>query len=522
MSFQILIPAAGVGSRLFQETLYVNKALVQIDFKPIISHIIDKFPEDCQFIIPVGYKGSDLVDYIDIAHSDRDIIFETINPYEGPGSGLGFSMSQVMKYIDGPFVFSSCDTLVNGNIPKPDENWIGYSEINNPSDYRTIDIINDKAAALNEKLLSKSKNAYIGLAGILDFKQFKDIIEENEHEFLLKGESYPISKMIKKFKPLNYEWRDTGNVAGLNKTRKEFKDISKNKINILEKENEKIWFINNKVIKFSSDSKFIRNRIDRQKILKDFTPKIIDEKLHMYSYSYQDGEVLSNCLDLNNFKNLMKNLEYFWKKVSLNPNEYNLFVNSCTEFYKDKTFLRLEKFLSLYPYSDRELILNNKKIIGPYEILDTVNWELLSRGEPHNFHGDLHFENILISNNKFIFLDWRQDFNGLLEYGDIYYDLAKLLHGILLPHPIITKGKYRISESENEINIKIDLPKNNLKIYNSFKEWCNQNNYDFSKIYTLCGLIYINIAPLHHHPYSRFLFYYGIDMLSNKEEMLGN
>ena len=48
---------------------------------------------------------------------------------------------------------------------------------------------------------------------------------------------------------------------------------------------------------------------------------------------------------------------------------------------------------------------------------------------PSRFHGDFHFKNILWqeSKNKFI-LDWRQEFGGLIDYGDLYYVL-KLLHG---------------------------------------------------------------------------------------------
>ena len=44
---------------------------------------------------------------------------------------------------------------------------------------------------------------------------------------------------------------------------------------------------------------------------------------------------------------------------------------------------------------------------------------------PVNFHGDLHFENIIANKNKFTLLDWREDFSGLKNYGDLYYDLAK-------------------------------------------------------------------------------------------------
>ena len=66
MKYQVLIPCAGTGSRLKDETRYLNKSLIHIENKPIISHIIDKFPKDCEFIIPVGYRGADLVDYLNI------------------------------------------------------------------------------------------------------------------------------------------------------------------------------------------------------------------------------------------------------------------------------------------------------------------------------------------------------------------------------------------------------------------------------------------------------------------------
>ena len=55
--------------------------------------------------------------------------------------------------------------------------------------------------------------------------------------------------------------------------------------NILEKENEAIWFVNQKVIKFSTDLKFIKNRYLRSKKLKNFVPKVLNIKKNMYSYN---------------------------------------------------------------------------------------------------------------------------------------------------------------------------------------------------------------------------------------------
>ena len=57
-----------------------------------------------------------------------------------------------------------------------------------------------------------------------------------------------------------------GNEKSLLKAKKQLK--SKNQPNILEKDNEDIWFQNNKTIKFSTDKKFISDRVKRTEYLK--------------------------------------------------------------------------------------------------------------------------------------------------------------------------------------------------------------------------------------------------------------
>jgi len=86
-------------------------------------------------------------------------------------------------------------------------------------------------------------------------------------------------------------------------------------------------------------------------------------------------------------------------------------------------------------------------------LLDKIDWGWLSSGLPGRFHGDFHFENILWdeSGQKFIFLDWRQDFGGNLHTGDIYYDLAKLLHGLIINHEIIDNNYYCIDWRSRDI-----------------------------------------------------------------------
>ena len=49
------------------------------------------------------------------------------------------------------------------------------------------------------------------------------------------------------------------------------------------------------------------------------------------------------------------------------------------------------------------------------------------------------FDNIIYDpqSKKFTLIDWRQDFAGKVEYGDRYYDFAKLLGGMILNYDLI-------------------------------------------------------------------------------------
>jgi hypothetical protein len=79
--------------------------------------------------------------------------------------------------------------------------------------------------------------------------------------------------------------------------------------------------LENKVIKFSCDSQFIKNRFIRAKKLKKFIPKVLDLKKNMYLYSKVEGNVLSKIITLSLFNNLLENCKVFWKKKNLNTKE---------------------------------------------------------------------------------------------------------------------------------------------------------------------------------------------------------
>ena len=59
---KVFIPTAGLGSRLWPLTRKLNKCLLTVDNKPVISHIIDCYPKSTKFVIAVGFDSKKVID----------------------------------------------------------------------------------------------------------------------------------------------------------------------------------------------------------------------------------------------------------------------------------------------------------------------------------------------------------------------------------------------------------------------------------------------------------------------------
>jgi len=523
MSFKVCITTAGIGSRLAFHTKYLNKSLVSIDNKPTICHILDQFPEDCEFVIAIGYKGKLVKDFLSICYPNKKFIFCDVNPYVGEGSGLGKSLLCCQNYLQEPFVFSSCDTLVNKKITPPTFNWMGYAPKKETSNnFRTlVKSSKNKVIEIQEKGIEKShqKNIYIGLAGIFDYIKFWNSMNNGSSKAIIEGEAFGLNAIKDDgITAIKFKWFDTGTIENLEKTRLAY--IKKNGPNILEKENESIWFVGKNVIKFSNDKDFIKNRICRVDQLRGYVPPISNYSENMYMYDYIEGEVLSEVINIKLFSDLLSKCKLFWKFTKLNDIQKKDFEDSCLKFYKNKTLERIKMFQKKFNKCDEILIINGEQVPCLSKILENIDWSNLSNGLPGRFHGDFHFENIIYNKNKnFIFLDWRQEFSGNIEIGDIYYDLAKLLHGIIINHKIITDNNFKVEWKKNTLNYDFHRKQILVECESYFYFWLENNGFDLKKVKIITALIFLNISPLHHYPYCNLLYGLGISMLNKSNDL---
>ena len=229
MDYKVLIPSAGLGSRLGDSYKNLNKSLVSINNKPVISYLIEKFPPNIEIIVALGHKGNLLREYLNIAYDKRKITFVEIDNYCGIGSGLGYTILKCKEYLQCPFIFCPNDTYFFEDVPKPESNWVGYAEVKNSQQYRSILLSNNSYVfdLLDKEEGTSNSVPYIGLSGIRDFGPFWDKMEHGRNYGSINiGEAYAIKALIKskyEFIGKKFCWYDTGNLESLKKAKKTLK-----------------------------------------------------------------------------------------------------------------------------------------------------------------------------------------------------------------------------------------------------------------------------------------------------------
>ena len=108
----VVILTAGRGTRMGKHYSFFNKAILPINKQAIISRIIHYFPKNTEFTIAVGHLQQQVKDYLAIAHGDARIRIVEVKNYDGPGSGPGLSLLSCEPYLQKPFFFVSCDSII--------------------------------------------------------------------------------------------------------------------------------------------------------------------------------------------------------------------------------------------------------------------------------------------------------------------------------------------------------------------------------------------------------------------------
>ncbi|AGB39010.1 sugar phosphate nucleotidyltransferase [Natronococcus occultus] len=109
-----VVPAAGEGTRLRPLTEDVPKGLVEVDERPILSHVFETLLAAGvdELVVVVGYRKSQIVDRFGDTYRDVPITYV----HQRERTGLGHAVSLAEPYLEEPFVVLNGDNVFDGRI----------------------------------------------------------------------------------------------------------------------------------------------------------------------------------------------------------------------------------------------------------------------------------------------------------------------------------------------------------------------------------------------------------------------
>lgn len=533
----VCIAAAGKGTRANSKW---HKALLPINDKAVISHIIDSFHASARIVIAVGHQKEIIKAYCNAAHNDRMITYVDVDNYDGKGSGPGYSMNCCRKYLQQPFWFITCDCIVSNEPTKErwwqiKENWLGVCNTLDPSKYSTVqvDLTTSNVTDFVNKSFNGYDKAYIGFCGIKDYTVFWEAFDaylsnKTDEECEHVGVFYDINKWKDNLSvKLFPSWKDTGSIEGYERA----KMIMKEPLDYhFEKTIDEITYqfpaikykyTVSRVVKLDHSEK-IAKKAHRAKLLKDIVPECHIDNNILY-YSWVNGKLLYEVDKTGVFLNFVN-----WCQKVMWQNKVTCygFKESCLMFYRDKTFDRLKKFNQLFPdHATTQWTMANCMLPSMAKILDDmIDWYSLSDGIPVIGHGDLNFGNAILEEDEksFKLIDWREEFADQPDCLDVYYDLAKLYAGVDV-------SWMKIHQHMHRVNTFLAIDGTDVKLCNDsytqtpdlvlfkglFEKWIVDNGYDLKRVKTIAALIYLNMSPLHGKEMGEFLFFLALERLSH-------
>lgn len=222
MGVHVVIPVAGVGTRLRPHTHTRPKVLVHVAGKPMLGHILDELKryDVSDVTLVIGHLGEDVIEYVKGAF-DYKFNFIWQEEMKGLGHAIWLTHENLRKSSDPIFIVLG-DTLFDANfdtILHSKDNWIGVKEVEDPRRFGVIVLENGLIKSMVEKPKDPPTNlAIVGIYLIQDaellYSCLDEVVEDNVRSAGEIQLTDALQRMINrgaKIKPFEInEWLDCG------------------------------------------------------------------------------------------------------------------------------------------------------------------------------------------------------------------------------------------------------------------------------------------------------------------------
>jgi glucose-1-phosphate thymidylyltransferase len=185
---KIVIPVAGIGSKLRPHTHTQPKALVPVAGKPILAHIVDYYTAAGydEFVFIIGYLGDKIESFLNEKYPDLKSSFIIQEPRQGSGHAVWLARNVIDAKDEMLIVLG--DTIIDFEmdaIKNQTHSLVAVKKVDDPRNFGVVELTQDGyVAKLFEKpVIPKSNLALVGIylikeAGKL-FNAINYLVENN-------------------------------------------------------------------------------------------------------------------------------------------------------------------------------------------------------------------------------------------------------------------------------------------------------------------------------------------------------
>ncbi len=168
---RVVIPVAGIGTRLRPHTHSLPKPLLHVAGRPILAHLLDPIvqldPEEVVFVI--GFRGDQIREYVEENYS-----FKSTFVHQDELLGLGYALNLAVKDVtDGDVLVILGDTIVECDLKKfvsAGDYVLGLKQVPDPERFG-VAVVNDNRVV---ELVEKPEKPKTNLA-VIGLYYFKDV-----------------------------------------------------------------------------------------------------------------------------------------------------------------------------------------------------------------------------------------------------------------------------------------------------------------------------------------------------------
>jgi len=182
---KVILPVAGIGSRLRPHTHTTPKALVHVAGKPILGHILDALiPVGIdEVVLVVGHLGSKIVSYV---KEHYDVRVHVVEQKEPKGLGHAIYVAREAVKEPEPILIVLGDTIFQADLKSAlgrGRSTLGVARVSDPRNFGVVELQGERIVRLVEK--PQDPPSDLAIVGVYYLKDSSRLYQALEH--VVKG-----------------------------------------------------------------------------------------------------------------------------------------------------------------------------------------------------------------------------------------------------------------------------------------------------------------------------------------------